>query len=265
MCTVVHTLQRHARERKGRGVEANELLKQVQQELDQAAEGARVAIPAGHLEGSLVVAKALRLIGQGAQKTILDGKGSLPALVVEADAGVVELEGLCLRRGASPEGGGLLIFNGAQVVMRDCLLEDNAATQGVGGGVSIDEGRLEAHGCHFKGNSAERGGAFYCGGISQARFVDCAFENNQAALGGAWALVDGVQIEAERCRFAENKASNQGAHLHLQGTSSATPSLLLKDCDFAPTSDGNDFFNADAHVQLENTPLPAHFQRLLQK
>ena len=239
-------------------MDAQNLLVQIQEAIDQAEPGQHIAIPEGKLEGTLVVHKPVRLVGQGIGKTFLDGQTQQVALIVEADEGQVLVENLCIQNGASPEGGGLQVFNGAHVKLSNCLLQNNEAIEGPGGGIAVPDGQVEANNCQFNNNRAQHGGAAFCGEVSTASFADCTFTGNTAQSGGALWLIEQVKVTAENCTFEDNQASQGGSHLHLQGTTSVAPEVTLIGCTFYASKKGQDFFNHPEHpakVALEETPL----------
>ncbi|MEL6712988.1 MAG: right-handed parallel beta-helix repeat-containing protein [Planctomycetota bacterium] len=143
-----------------------------------------------------------------------DNSVSLVRIVFPVSSAVgsarVTLDGLTIRGGTGavgigPGSGAGLLLIGAEVLLRDCVIEDNVSLQN-GGGLSMERSGLDA--------------------------IDCVFRNNaaQASGGGLFALSSGnTQLELRRCRFTGNSAGFGG------GLSITVPSPVFESCLF----DGN--------------------------
>ncbi|HEY3450345.1 MAG TPA: right-handed parallel beta-helix repeat-containing protein [Myxococcales bacterium] len=132
--------------------------------LQAAPAGAVVAVESGTYAESLLLDRAVSLVGRCAEKVILDGAGgALPGLEVRRDATV---RGLTLR----DQRWGILVVSGAQLLVDQCLLEANRGiglrVEGGSGGVhslatiqhSVVRGTLPDQGTMGHGVVAAYGG-----------------------------------------------------------------------------------------------------------
>lgn len=130
---------------------------------------------------------------------------------------------------AGTRGGGFYGSFGVEFDAVNCLFENNTAvgggtdtTTGNGGAIAIrDIARLKD--CTFKGNKAQKGGAFY-GGNMQLTY----------AVNGWGVKADDVAVTMENCTFEGNNASETGGAIHNAMSSFAT----LTDCSFTGNSAG---------------------------
>jgi len=165
--------------------------------------------------GSISTVLSADLDGDDVPGTTLnrgDNSTSLVRLVFPSPAPIgsarVVLDRLTIRGGTGetgigPGSGAGLLLIGAEVLLRDCVVEDNISLQN-GGGLNMQSGSgLEAIGCVFRNNAAANGG------------------------GAIFSLSSGnTHFELRRCRFTENSAGF-GAGLNI-----AAPSPLLESCLF---------------------------------
>jgi|JI10StandDraft_1071094.scaffolds.fasta_scaffold67815_3 hypothetical protein len=110
------------------------------QTLVEASTAVRIELPAGRVEGPLVVTRDLHLVGAGRTKTVIDG-GGLESVVIVMPGVTLTLEGVTLRGGVATTrrpapvapwawhgtGGGLRALERANVVVRDIRVVDCAA------------------------------------------------------------------------------------------------------------------------------------------
>ncbi len=80
-----------------------------------------------------------------------------------------------------------------------------------GGGIACHLTHDLVRNCIFRDNTAQRGGAIWCGGVSTITFEDCQFFNNEAENGGAIYLINSSSPQTFRnCAIHDNTASNFG-------------------------------------------------------
>jgi CSLREA domain-containing protein len=145
------------------------------------------------VSGDLDVRDDLLILGAGADRTVFDGNGT--DRVLDADSGGLEVRGVTIRNGRSPdhqgpyfdeEGTGGGIRAASLVTLVDCLVTGNRSDT-YGGGVSASD--LIARDSTFSGNESRLGG-----GISSFYFVQLSnvtLSGNRASFrgGGAYLLV----------------------------------------------------------------------------
>lgn len=210
---------------------------EVQRQIDEAAPNATVTLPAGRITGCFVIDKPLVLRGAGADQTVLEGDGSGPVLAIEAEDGTVRVDDLAITGGRSSFGGGLSCSNGARVEVHRCLVNNNRAPQGQGGGIAIDEGELLVSECTLVWNAASVGGAVFAGGQARVQIAASILGDNLAVTGGALAVHDGVDFELWTCRMDDNRADEAGHHLWGLASTLRRPHAMLRNSVLGPSSD----------------------------
>jgi hypothetical protein len=213
-------------------------LTELQRRVDEAAEGAVVAVPAGRYEGNLVISHAMTLQGAGSDETILDAGGSGTVLTVEAADADVRVEGVRLENGAGRFGGGLYLANAPRVTLTDAVVA-NCSSAGRGGGIALEDGELNLERVTITGCSALVGGALYLGGIGEVQACGCSLATNRAHRGGAIACTDGASLRLGDSALTGNDALEHGHALLAHGSSSRAPRVELQNVRYTPpTRDG---------------------------
>jgi hypothetical protein len=227
-------------------------------------EAGTVQVCEGNWVTSLVVGADVRIVGEGAERSVLSGGGAATVLAVDGHALV--LQGLTVRDGLADRpysvdpgafgvqglrlGGGLACVDGA-VQARDVVFEDNEAEAGAamlaldcalelvdvdlrgnhatvwaGGGIFAEGSTIEAVAGTWQGNlAADSGGALR---LVDGRFTAraTAFESNAAPSGGALYLWEGAHAALTGVDFVANTAGTGGAIQHYGGE------LTLRDVEF---------------------------------
>jgi hypothetical protein len=152
-------------------------------------------------------------------------------------------KGLTFRNGVaqSPHGarvvaaGGAIYSDGGQLLVRDCVFENNTASNG--GALALRSGRIER--CRFVGNHAlalGAGGAVDCFalvGVPPSLVVIASeFLGNQATWTGGALRLSGLAAVLDGCRFVENSAQFGGA-VSSTNASNAACDLDVFNCLFA--------------------------------
>ena len=187
--------------------------------LRNADDGAVIAVSDGEWPGPFVVRRSLTLRGSGAARCALVGSGEGALLTVEGRGARVVLAGLTLRGGGETRaGGGVLVANGADLVVSAVVFADNRAAAFGGGALYLRRGRARLEDVAFDGNSGGQGGAILVDNDAELTVVRCQFRSNQAAhRGGAIAVCGRARVRIEDSVFADNRVdvSGGGAALHI--------------------------------------------------
>ncbi len=119
-------------------------------------------------------------------------------------------------------GGGILMTNNSQGVIRNCRFVGNQCTFGGGAGYVI--GAPTFLNCQFEDNiGGAFGGAFDIAGSGAILFDGCTFTGNQAARAGAVEIFSTTGARVLNCVFSDNRAtgSNGGGGLWIGANSNA--------------------------------------------
>ena len=131
---------------------------------------------------------------------------------------------------------GALVLVDSDILVEDCLFEDNLATDAYGAVECVAAGttfrRCVFRENHVVGEMGEGGGALY---IRQASTTieDCEFISNSAPGDGGAVLTEtlSTDLRVVRCVFRENVSGGRGGGIHLKGRNPT-----IEDCTF----DSND-------------------------
>ncbi len=175
--------------------------------------------------------KKIVVRGAGPTSTFIDCAGSAgsPSRGLRFDDAAenssVLIEGLAIKNGYAPadgpsfrpNGGAVIVMNGASPTFRNCRFELNFGKRN-GGAISVEVGSSVAlENCLFVDNSVFDpldneywGGAVYLGSSTSAVITACEFINNSAFAGGALALDNSAVTIVSGCRFIANSAQFAG-------------------------------------------------------
>lgn len=196
----------------------------VQQAVNAARFGSVVEICASVVEESISVNRRVRLQGQGAERTVLQGSGDGPVVRLDADA---ELSGLTIAGGDAPRGGGVWVSDlvAAPVVLVDVTVRDNRGDEG--GGIWSSGASLELVDVSLSGNRATSGGAIYAAPDpdQELRLQRVTLTGNQANEGGAIYLSGSMR--ADETTLVGNRATRGGALWFDGVVASSTQSLAF--------------------------------------
>lgn len=210
----------------------------IQRQIDAAAPGTTIELPAGRVAGPLVLGVGpLTLRGAPGHATVIDGGGRHVALAVEASDGVIRVEGLAIVSGQGEVGGGISCANGATLEVIDCRIVRCVAARG--GAIGLDDGAVRVERSTIEDNEAEVGGALYVGEIGSVHVIDSAVRANRAARGAALACVDGARATLERTAIEANTASEAGHALFARGSSTRAPRVTFDRVTFADVPEGS--------------------------
>ncbi|MDA3926317.1 MAG: chitobiase/beta-hexosaminidase C-terminal domain-containing protein [Kiritimatiellae bacterium] len=182
------------------------------------ADGQTLSISPGvYTEPELKFSWAVTLKGSDAATTIIQPAATLESSVsraakvwIAAEFNVtlpVVFEGLTLRHGRAAGNGGALFVEEGTVIVRDCVVSQNAAT-GAGGGLYCTPGSgasLTIEETLFIANSAGGMG----GGAMHSICSLCTFDSNTASHGGAVA-----ESVLSGCTISNNSSAQQGGGIY---------------------------------------------------
>ncbi|KAK2957168.1 hypothetical protein BLNAU_7762 [Blattamonas nauphoetae] len=115
--------------------------------------------------------------------TSTDGCSAARPLLFSPGTFIHHIFGCVFSDAITTAGGGVIaIGSGGDLIMSDCLMQNNRATAN-GGCMSVNSHCLTFHRCVFKGNSAVRGGCITSSTLSLGVWEDCHFEENTATEG----------------------------------------------------------------------------------
>jgi len=205
----------------------------LQAAVDEAEDGAVIAIAAGDYAVRLVVRRSLTLTGEPGAR--LEGVAGRPIVRVDADGIELVLAGLVLADGEAELGGALQLGCGARVVARDCRFAGNRAQKG--GAIYVSDGELVCEGCTFEGNGAQQGGALHVDGVARVRLDGCTVAGNAAPRGAGVSVHDGATVVLTATSFVDQ--AGDGVDLRVRGTTSRAPEVLLEATVGSPTIDAH--------------------------
>ena len=113
----------------------------IQAAVDAAADGDTIEVGAGTYVENVVVYRDLAIVGAGIGETIVDGDAA--GHVFDVIGVPLLLRGMTIRNGMSYAGGGVAVFNEADVTLDQCEVRENRATNS-GGGIYIDTGEVRS-------------------------------------------------------------------------------------------------------------------------
>jgi hypothetical protein len=192
--------------------------------LSLAQSGDQVLVdPGSYAEHDLVVPSGVTLRAVG-DLTFIIADGTDQILICTDLGSDTAIEGFYIADGGAERGGALLCLNASP--------------------------RLT--GLTFNGNTADYGGAVYCGGGSAPVLTDCTFLRNEAAYGGALMAAGGSAPALDGCLFLGNAAEIAGGAVMLSDDSDATFFYCTLVLNRAPVGAGLSAWNGSA-ADVSNT------------
>jgi hypothetical protein len=214
----------------------------IQAAINAASNGDVIQVRAGSYGEALsIVGKSLTIQGassatvqvqaSGSSVLSIDGGGTVSVSGLQLSGGE---RGLTVREGTSSfsdlliqgnntagNGGGVGVFDGADVTMSDCVVTANEATSPYhGGGVYVSGASLLMERCDLSANQAVQGGAIYIE-TGALELVDCTISGNTASShGGAVRLRDGATVVASGTTLEGNSASGRGGAVSIEDSDS---------------------------------------------
>ncbi|MDP2306788.1 MAG: hypothetical protein Q8P18_12260 [Pseudomonadota bacterium] len=180
------------------------------------AAGGIVCLGPGVHAGPLAPTVSVTLRGEAG--AVLDAKGGGSVVAVDGDDLVVRIEALTLRGGSAEAGGGVSLTAYSEVVLANCIVEDNTARalgggKGGGGGVYANRGTLRVEGGTFRRNHASIGSDLFVTGVAEVFVTGGHLGGDVAAREGAKVSMEGVKVDGV---------------LDVRGTTTRAPTVTLE-------------------------------------
>ncbi|MBN2588706.1 MAG: S8 family serine peptidase [Sedimentisphaerales bacterium] len=106
----------------------------------------------------------------------------------------------------SGEGGGLYLESGSDIILNDCIFENNLASL-IGGGICNYYANLTCNNCSFINNgTGEIGGAIFNLFSSSTTLNNCIFTGNYADYEGGALYIEESYVAITNCTFASNSS-----------------------------------------------------------
>jgi hypothetical protein len=209
-----------------------------------------IVAPGTYHEHGLHVDRGLTIRSEGStgEPVVVDAGGQGRVMTLASAGAVVTARGLTItggRLGADPRSGAGLFCTGDSVRVEDCVIRDNHAPRGHGGGLhASSHGHLVMVGCTFADNTSDgSGGGAEVRGSGAVTVRDCEFRGNGTPNHDAAGLRVGGPAVVEHGVFTAQRGSaavfgdstlvrqtvfrdNQGTALSLSGGG------LVEDCTF---------------------------------
>jgi hypothetical protein len=205
--------------------------------IGQAASGDRIHIAAGTYSENLTPDKNLNFYGAGMNATILDG-GGLDSVIDDNSSNLSFLD-MTIRNGhnSGGSGGGIAqwggtlvltrikvtgntakfgggIFSGSQLTMTDCVVSDNVAESGYGGGIFLQGSGISANliNVTINGNMASvSSGGLHNQRIGTVNLMNVTISGNTSALNGAITTTNTSTLSILNSTIADNHYSAGGS------------------------------------------------------
>ena len=226
----------------------------IQAAIDGATAGDTIQINPGTYTESIVLAKAVNLLGTDRATTIIQAPANSRVLQVDGAvvSSAISISGLTFSGGSLPTGGtpncntdcgaGIYIINGAQPDLADLIVEDNEATQGAG---IYSETDLTIRTSIIRDNSTGNDGGAGIYVDANAYVYNSTLRNNQAGDGSGGGLYVTGDLDTSDMWLDKNGAGDGGG-AYIQGSTFMTRGLLTDNTAFDTA--GAMFILGDAHI-----------------
>lgn len=166
-----------------------------------------------NLAGDLDVINHLVIVGDPVAGSVIDGSlASDGDHVLDVLGGTVELRDLTVT-GSRPNfnaQGSIEIDQGAELILRRCVVTDNQGTSGSFG--ILVNGRLEAHDSLITDNRAAMGAGIFCLGEATVELTRVTISNNRSNYGGGGIdCSGGSSLTLRNCRVTGNTTELGGS------------------------------------------------------
>jgi len=175
----------------------------------------------------------LTIQGAGADKTVLDGGGSVQILYIDTDAdhnggdagGDVTIKGIAFENGNGSDGAGVFVYGSSiNITIKQCAFSENSAYWGGGVFTYSSSGTVTITNNTFSGNSAGDGGGGVCAfsDSGTVTITNNTFSGNSAGYGGGGGVDAGSYsgtVTITNNTFSGNSANNWGGGVDADSTS----------------------------------------------
>jgi len=188
--------------------------------ISKARDSETISILPGTYQESLVLTRSLNLVGQGIDKTFLDGASVSTVISISQDV-TVKIFGVTIQKGQSAtQGGG--IYNLGHLTLTSSVLQENLGEDGGGlyngpneGGVNSARGFSTLNNCTFSKNQATgSGGSIQNEGL--LRIENSTFSENTAADDGG-AIINTGNLTLRKTTLQKNSAGTSGGAIRNNG------------------------------------------------
>jgi len=184
----------------------------IQAAMNAASSGDTIHVAAGTYNEHIGLRDGVKLVGAGADVTILCGTTHRSVVTGIGVGAGTEIDGFTITNGFATNGGGMWLIVSSPVV-RNCVFTGNTAS--MGGGIYNHSSSPTIVGCVFSSNTATNSG----GGIANSMFsaptiTGCTFLDNEVGNsgGGIWSYRSTATVI--ECRFSNNQAGNSGSAIY---------------------------------------------------
>jgi CSLREA domain-containing protein len=178
----------------------------------------------GPATGNLEIQGNLVLIGDGAERAIIDG-GGVDGIFYIPDGVTVQIQDVTLRNGRSPGAGGAIRNSGDLTLLRTILTGNasvaGAAGAGLGGAIVTDghDASLTLRDSTIANNTAQSaGGGIAAGGDLTLTNVTISGNRSTADFGGGLYLFSDIRATANNISVVGNTASLKGGGLFVENS-----------------------------------------------
>ncbi len=212
-----------------------------------------VNLPNGNYISSLfylVITDTLTINGEAMTSTVVDVIGGQFYLINPSAQIAVTITNITIENGGGTEGDGIYVRE--NLLLSDCIIQDNSATRG--GGIYVHaEGSLLVDTCYFEHNIASQGGAIYSAG--DTTILDSTFFGNYADEGGA--IYNMGKLMVLNSTISGNIISKSGGGIHSVSTlpasiSHSTVVNNIADANGIGWGDGGGIFS-DGSLLIQDT------------
>ncbi len=164
---------------------------------------------------------------------VQSGESTIRLFKNDAQSGVV-LTGLTIQNSKHTKSGGVYKVHGTNQI-KYCTFKNNSAT-GQGGALLLFGINVTIEGCLFEGNTAQQGGAIYCGGDNNKKLINCDFIGNYISgdtggthTGGAIYKQNDGNLTVSGCYFNGNISPRNGSTIALTGLNTTLVNNVVYD------------------------------------
>jgi parallel beta-helix repeat protein len=182
--------------------------------LDLAGNGSKVMVADGIYTGPVnkdldFEGRSIHLVSaNGPENCIIDCQYSGRGIVFQnGETGEARIEGFTIENGNPSDHGGGILITGSRPMIINCLLRNNVAAPGEGGGIaSRNQSSPLIKDCVFDNNSSSIGGGLYHWWGNPV-IDNCTFINNTSVNCGGGVFMVFCTPTLTRCRIINNKSS----------------------------------------------------------
>lgn len=184
--------------------------------------GSVIEVAAETFVENVVVSRSMTIQGQGEGATIVDGGTLNGGSVFEISPGaIVEISGLTIQNGSSPNGGG--IVNDGTITITNALIQNNESPCDDGGGV-VNFGVMTLQEVTIQNNSAATGAGIFNDGLIIGDHITITHNSTipDSCSDSGGGIENAGQIDLMRSVISHNEAAGDGGGVENAGTITMT-------------------------------------------